>query len=42
MHLIWVGPETKYFRKWGWTGQISLIRFNNFTRPRKALPDDRA
>jgi hypothetical protein len=26
--LIWVGDEGKYFCKWDWTGQISLIWFN--------------
>jgi hypothetical protein len=27
--------EAKYFCKWDWTGQITLIRFNKFGRARK-------
>jgi hypothetical protein len=23
MEVIWVKPETKYFCKWGWTGQLA-------------------
>jgi hypothetical protein len=27
MDLIWVKREAKYFFRWDWTGQISLIGF---------------
>ena len=27
--VIWVGREEEYFYKGGWTGQITLIRFDN-------------
>ena len=30
--------EAKYFCKWDWTGQITLIRFNNFSRARTTMP----
>jgi hypothetical protein len=28
IEVIWVRREGKYFCKWDWTGQITLIRFN--------------
>jgi hypothetical protein len=34
--LIWANREAEYFRKWDWTGQISLKSRKNFLPPRIA------
>jgi pimeloyl-ACP methyl ester carboxylesterase len=38
LEVIWVSWKQKYFCKWDWTGQITLIRFNNFSRARTTMP----
>src|ERR1700682_163423 len=35
LNLIWVRREWKYFCKWDWTGQITLIRFNKLSPVRE-------
>jgi hypothetical protein len=35
LKVIWVRREAKYFCKWGWTAQITLIRFSKFPCARK-------
>jgi hypothetical protein len=35
IEVIWVRREWESFWKWGWTGQIRLIRFDKFRRARK-------
>jgi hypothetical protein len=34
--VIWVRGEQKYFCKWDWTAQISLIRLNKFAVARNS------
>src|ERR1035438_4579416 len=45
LHLIWVFGKSEYFCRWGWTGQISLIRLAKFdftrTRPNALRPSFR-
>jgi hypothetical protein len=38
MRLIWVEREGKYFLIWGWTAQITLIRFNKIAFRRNSRP----
>jgi hypothetical protein len=34
--LIWARNEAENFLEWGWTGQITLIRFSKFRHARKS------
>jgi hypothetical protein len=36
INLIWVSGEAEYFLRQDWTGQITLIPFNNFAFTRNA------
>ena len=36
IELIWVKREAEYFCKGGWTGRITLIRFNKLVFAREA------
>src|SRR5229473_539169 len=38
VEMICPTGEAKYFCKGDWTGQITLIRFNNFRRARTTMP----
>jgi hypothetical protein len=35
INVIWVSGEGKYFWRWDWTTQITLIWFNKFAFTRK-------
>jgi hypothetical protein len=42
IEVIWVSGKQKYFCKWDWTGQISLIRFTKLSFRRKGKSARRA